>query len=308
AAKDYARNAKVVMVDLDQAELDKGTHRIDLKVRADALVFLTSLQAWISSAKIKFPKWDRWQNLCQDWRKRYPVVTDALKTQNKPGVNSYLFVDALSDTMPSDGIVLTDMGFAFQNVHQAFRNQANQRMITNCGLASMGWGLPAAIGASVASPGRTVVCVSGEGGFMMTSHELATLMHHQLPVKLFIFNNGGYLTIKQTQQFGFEGRLMGCNQESGISFPDFKKLAEAHHFDFVRMEDNRHLASDLKKVLASKGPSLVEVMQEVDQPQAPMAINRRNPDGSIRSATFEDLYPYLDSKEIEANLKQALDL
>lgn len=206
-AKDYARNAKVIMVDIDQAELDKDTVKLHLKIQSDALRFLEELSRQIAHAAIDHRPWIRWLAQCHLWNKKYPVVLPEYGEQ-VGSVNSYHFIDVLSEVLAPEDVIVTDMGFAFQNTHQAFRVKRGQRVFTNCGLASMGWGLPAAVGACVGSGGRRTVCIAGEGGLQMNIQEMATIMHHRLPVKLFVLNNGGYLTMKQTFELGFEGRLV----------------------------------------------------------------------------------------------------
>lgn len=300
-AKDYARNAKVVMVDIDQSELDKDTVDLYLKVKADAKLFLSELNRQLIQAELGSSQWDKWVTQCQEWRVKYPVVLPEYKDQDG-SVNSYHFVDVLSDILESDDIVVTDMGFAFQNIHQAIRVKEGQRVLTNGGLAPMGWGLPAAVGACIGSGRKRTICVAGEGGFMMTVHEMATIMHHNLPIKVFIFNNGGYLTIKQTQELGFGGRLMGINEKSGLAFPDFIKLAESHNFKAIRLTSHAGLKSELQGILDYTGPVLCEIMMDPDQLQAPKAINRRNADGTMKQTPLEDSYPFLDPQEVEANL------
>ena len=300
-AKDYARNAKVIMVDIDQAELDKDTVKLHLKIQTDAKLFLEELNRQLSQAKPDNQRWSRWLAQCQQWRRKYPVVLPEYREQTG-SVNSYHLIDVLSDVLTPNDIVVTDMGFAFQNTHQAFRVKKGQRVFTNCGLASMGWGLPAAVGACFANGKKRTVCIAGEGGLLMTIQEMATVMHHRLPVKLFVLNNGGYLTIKQTQEFGFEGRIMGSNEESGISFPDFMKIAEAHRFKGVRLTSHQDLQQRLEEVMNHKGPVLCEIMMDPDQIQGPKAINRRNADGTMKQTPLEDSHPFLDPAEVEENL------
>ena len=300
-AKDYARNAKVVMVDIDQAELDKDTVKLHLKIQADAKIFLEELNRQLFQEKLDSQRWRQWLMQCQQWRLKYPVVLPEYREQTG-SVNSYYFIDVLSEVLTPEDAVVTDMGFAFQNTHQAFRVKKGQRVFTNCGLASMGWGLPAAVGACFAREKKRTVCIAGEGGFLMTIQEMATIMHHRLPVKLFILNNGGYLTIKQTQELGFENRLMGSNEESGISFPNFMKIAEAYCFKGVRLESHQDLKRHIEEIMNHEGPVLCEIMMDPDQMQAPKAINRRNADGGMQQTALEDSYPFLDSKEIEENL------
>lgn len=300
-AKDYARNAKVIMVDIDQAELDKDTVNLHLKIQTDAKFFLEELNRQLSQAKPDNQRWDRWLAQCQQWRRKYPVVLPEYREQTG-SVNSYHFIDVLSDVLTPGDIVVTDMGFAFQNTHQAFRVKQGQRVFTNCGLASMGWGLPAAVGACFGGGKRRTVCIAGEGGLLMTIQEMATIMHHRLPVKLFVLNNGGYLTIKQTQEFGFEGRIMGSTEESGISFPDFMKIAEAHRFKGIRLASHQNLKQRIEEVMNHEGPVLCEIMMDPNQIQGPKAINRRNADGTMKQTALEDSHPFLDPSEVEENL------
>ena len=299
--KDYARNAKIVMVDIDQAELDKDILNLHLKVQTDAKLFLQELSRQLSLTKIATQQWSDWQGQCQKWKKKYPVVLPEYRNQ-AGSVNSYHFIDLLSEALTPEDVVVTDMGFAFQNTHQAFRIKKGQRVFTNGGLASMGWGLPAAVGACFGNGKKRTICLGGEGGLLMTIQELATIMHHKLPVKVFVFNNGGYLTIKQTQELGFEGRLMGSTADSGISFPDFMKLAEAHGFKGVRLNSHEGLKKRIEEVISTDGPVLCELMMDHNQLQAPKAINRRNPDGTMKPTLLEDSFPFLDPKEVEKNL------
>ena len=300
-AKDYARNAKVIMVDIDKPELDKDTVNLFLKIHADAKLFLEELNRQLSQEKLDSTRWSRWLAQCQQWKKKYPVVLPEYRDQ-KGSINSYHFIDVLSEVLTPEDVVVTDMGFAFQNTHQAFRVKQGQRVFTNCGLASMGWGLPAAVGASFARGGKRTVCIAGEGGFLMTIQEMATIMHHRLPVKLFILNNGGYLTIKQSQELGFENRLMGSTGESGLSFPNFMKVAEAHNFRGVRLESHQGLEKHIQEIIDDDGPVLCEIMMDPDQAQAPKAINRRNADGTTKQTPLEDSFPFLDPKEVEENM------
>ena len=300
-AKDYARNAKVIMVDIDQAELDKDTVDLHLKIQTDAKLFLEELSRQLSQVELDNQQWNQWLTQCQRWKRKYPVVLPEYKEQTG-SINSYHFIDILSDVLTPNDVVVTDMGFAFQNTHQAFRVKKGQRVFTNCGLASMGWGLPAAVGACFGSGKKRTVCIAGEGGLLMTIQEMATIMHHRLPVKLFVLNNGGYLTIKQTQELGFDGRLMGINEESGLSFPDFMTIAEAYRFKGVRLKSHQDLRKQIEEVMNHEGPVLCEIMMDPNQMQAPKAVNRRNADGTMTQTPLEDSYPFLDPKEIEENL------
>jgi acetolactate synthase I/II/III large subunit len=297
-SKDFARNAFKVMVDIDKTELEKKTLDLDIRVHCDARAFFEELSRQLSGATIRSSSWVK---QCQDWRARYPVVLPEHRAQSRY-VNSYYFTDVLSDLLVKDDIVVTDMGLAFQGTHQAFRVKKGQHLLTNSGFASMGWGLPAAFGASVAAGGARVVCIAGDGGVHMTIQELATVMHHDLPVKLFIYNNGGYSTIKQTQEVGFGGRLMGCNPETGLSFPDFVKLGEAYGIKSVRLENHANLKEQVSDVLDGNGPAICELMIDPDQPQIPKILPKRLTDGRTEPSRFEDLYPFLPPEELRENM------
>lgn len=297
-AKDYARRAKVVMVDVDRAELDKGTVRIDVKVQADARDFLKALVAALAGERL--PDWSPWLERCKAWKAKYPPVTGEQRSQAKY-VNSYHLVDEISNQLTPQDVVVTDMGFAFQNTHQAFRVKAGQRLFTNGGLAAMGWGLPAAIGAAVGS-GRRVVCIAGDGGFDMNAQELSTARHHGLPIKVFLLNNGGYLTMRQSQAHAFDG-YMGSDEGSGLSMPNFELLAKAHGVWHVPMHHARDVKKMVRNALAITGTVLCEVDMDPDQAQVPKSVNRRDEAGNIKQTPIEDAHPYLPREEIEENLE-----
>lgn len=294
-SKDYARSAQIIQVDVDPMELAKGTLRDPISIRQDSKEFLTELLKALEGKSL--PDWSIWLQRCQYLRDKYPVCLPEYKEQ-KEYVNSYFLLDKLSEMANETDQIITDMGFAFQNTHQVWKTKEGQRLFTNCGLAPMGWGLPAAVGAAVAT-GRRTLCITGEGGLMMNLQELATVAHHQLPIKIFVLNNGGYLTIKQTQQFGFEGRLMGVNKDTGLSFPDFCSIAHSFGIPYFNFSNHRELEDNLAMNLDwITKPILCEVMMDPNQPQAPRALNRRNSDGTMNPTKLEDAYPFLSEEEV----------
>jgi acetolactate synthase-1/2/3 large subunit len=298
-SKDFARNARVVMVDIDQTELDKSCLNIFSKVRSDANDFLVALNQQLSKDQFQAPQ--EWIKHCQNWKQKYPVILPEYK-DHQGSINSYYFMDLLSDLLKANDVIVTDMGLSFVGTHQAFRTKTGQKLMTNSGFAPMGWGLPAAVGACIAHGKQQTICLSGEGGLMMNIQELATIMHHKLPIKLFIYNNGGYLTIKQTQQLGFNGRLMGSDEDSGISFPDFVKVAEAHGIPAIRLDSHQNLKENIQKFLEQEGMGVCDLILDNEQEQCPKAINRRKPDGTTEPTVFEDMYPFLNKEEIESNM------
>ena len=304
--KDYARGAKIIQVNIDQSELDKGTLRDPINICMDAKEFLGELNDYCDYFSFQTEKhhdWPKWLAQCQRWKEKYPVCLPEYKDETSY-VNSYYFIDVLSELASPEDVIITDMGFAFQNTHQAWKTKKGQRLITNCGLAPMGWGLPASVGAATAT-GKRVICITGEGGLMMNIQELATVMHHKLPIKIFVLSNGGYLTIKQTQEFGFEDRLMGVNEDTGLSFPCFSTIAEAHGFTFAKLLSHGGLAERLTVLMGYAGPLMCEIMMNPNQPQAPRFINRRNPDGTMNPTKLEDAYPFLDPAEVAEQMRIA---
>ena len=297
-SKDFACKAKKVMVDIDENEVKNSKVELYEKVNCDATYFLKILLKYLPT-KIKLSK--SWLEYCKNIRKKYPIVLEKFKSQKK-FVNSYYFIDLLSDILNSRDIIVTDMGLSFVGTHPAFKVKKGQKLYTNSGHAPMGWGLPAAVGACYASKKRRIICLVGEGGLQMNIQELATIMHNKLPIKIFIYNNGGYLTIKQTQQLGFGSRIMGSNSNSGISFPDYRKIAQSHKIKYMKIVNNKNLKKKINKIPIGNKPMICELMLDHNQEQMPKAINRRMPDGKSVATKYEDMYPFLSSAEIQENM------
>ena len=300
-AKDFARKAKKVMVDIDNIEIKKTKVNIDEKICCDAKYFLKKIINFIPNSKKLSVERKEWHKYCVNIRKKYPIILDEFKKQKKT-INSYVFIDALSDILKKNDVVVTDMGLSFVGTHQAFKIKKGQKLFTNSGHAPMGWGLPAAVGACYASNKKKVICITGEGGLQMNIQEFATIMHNRLPIKTFIYNNGGYLTIKQTQQLGFNSRIMGSNSKTGLSFPNYKKIADSHKIKYFKIRNNIDLVKNIKKILAGNFPVICELMIDHNQEQMPKAINKRMPDGRSVATNYEDMYPFLSSDEIKENM------
>ncbi len=296
-SKDFARKAKKIIIDIDKNEINKSHINPYKKICCDAKYFLKTL---LKNMPNKNQISKEWHVYCKDIRKKYPIVLEEYRKQKK--INSYDFIDVLSDVLNKDDIIVTDMGLSFVGTHQAFKIKKGQRLFTNSGHAPMGWGLPAAIGAYYASKKKRIICLTGEGGLQMNIQEFATIMHNKLPIKTFIYNNGGYLTIKQTQQLGFNSRIMGSNSETGLSFPNYKKIANSHKIKYSKIINNKNLKSKIKKIISNNSPQICELMLDHNQEQMPKAINKRLPNGKSVPTKFEDMYPFLLSDEIKENM------
>ena len=298
-AKRFASRAKFkVMVDIDQNELRKKDLKINLTIKTDAKLFLKKLSYKLK----KYSSDPNWINYCIKVRKKYPILLKQMINE-KRYVNSYFFIKNLSKITKKNDSIITDMGFSFTTSHQAFDVKDNQKFYTNSGHAPMGWGLPAAIGAyySRRNLKSNLICLTGEGGLQMNIQELATIMHNKIPLKIFIFNNGGYLTIKQTQNLGFGGRIMGADNNSGLSFPDYKKIARSHNIFYKKIKNHKNLNSQIKKILNYKNTVICELIMNPDEEQIPKAINKRNAAGKSIPTDFEDMYPFLPRNELSSN-------
>jgi Thiamine pyrophosphate-requiring enzymes [acetolactate synthase, pyruvate dehydrogenase (cytochrome), glyoxylate carboligase, phosphonopyruvate decarboxylase] len=298
---EFAREAKLVQVDVDQQELDKLVDMVDIAVKADAAVFLRSLIAKLQHSAIPSSQINAWLEICNNYRNRYPFIGPEHADTNG-FINSYRFIDKLSDYFKDDEIVVTDMGTALLSGHQALKLKAGQRLMTSTGLGEMGYGLPAAIGASFARDRGEVVCLNCDGGIMMNLQELQTVVHHQLPIKIFIFNNDGYLMIKHTQKNLFQGRYSASNKQSGVSCPDFKKIAAAFEIPYFAINDWNELEQIMPRVMAATTPIICDVFMDPEQyfyPKLSLAIKK---DGSIVSPPLEDISPLLPRDEFEENM------
>lgn len=303
--KNFAKNAYKISIDIDKNELKDIKKRcgFDLTINMDAKEFISKLYVHLSKLKYNNTGIKEWISYCANIRKKYPILLKKFVAQKKY-VNSYYFINLLSKYSKNNEIINTDMGLSFVGTHQSFNIKSlKQKLFTNSGHAPMGWGLPAAIGACFANNKKRVICLSGDGGLQMNIQELSTVMHHKLPIILFIFNNFGYLTIKQTQESGLGGRIMGADKKSGLSFPNYKNIAKSYGIKFFQIDSNKFLENKLKKILKYQGPVICELIMSPSQPQIPKLLNRRTKDGKFAIPTsFEDLYPYLSLEEINKNL------
>ncbi len=305
-AKDFARKAFKIMVDIDGNELKDSKNRINtnLTLKISANKFFEILYKFLKKNKSKNDcDYNNWMKYINHTKKKYPILLDAFINQKK-FLNSYYFIDQLSNFSQRREVIVTDMGLSFVGTHQMFKiNSINQKVFTNSGHAPMGWGLPAAIGACFANRKRRVICITGDGGLQMNVQELATIKHHNLPIIIFLYNNLGYSTIKQTQELGFHGRKMGCDESSGLSFPSYKNLSKAYGLSYVCIKNNKDLDIKLKKIMKIEKPLFCELLLDPDQPQIPKLINRRTKDNKIPIPSgYEDLYPFLPIEEVEKNI------
>jgi acetolactate synthase-1/2/3 large subunit len=298
--KEFARNSFKIQVDVDPAELDKPTVKPDMGVVADLRDFLSELNRQIDAAGIDGRQHADWLAWCRKRVARYPVVTEKQKAATVP-INPYYFLDTVIRKLGADDIIVCGDGTASVVPFQVAYLKKGMRMFANSGSASMGYDIPGSIGAAVAGGGKRVVCFAGDGSGHMNIQELQTIKHHQFPIKIFVLNNGGYLSMRLTQGGFFKGNFIGESPRSGVSFPDYVKLATAYGLPAMRIE-KADFAEEIDKFLAISGPAICEVMFDPVQGFEPKLSSRQLPDGRLVTASFEDMAPFLSREELAENM------
>lgn len=294
--KTWARESYVIMNDVDKDEMKKPTLHVDMPVWADAKDLLAKLDAALPDGKL-FGGED-WISTCQGWKKNYPVVMKK-HYEDKNLTNVYAFIKELSNKLNEGQITVVGNGSACVVGSHAYTIKKDQRFIINSAIASMGYDLPAVIGACVADHSQDLVLVTGDGSLQMNIQELQTIIHHQMPIKMFIINNGGYHSIRQTQTNFFGGKLVGIGVDSGdLSFPDLSKLGPAYGYPYYSIKSNDEL-SVIDTVLAQKGPVMCEIFVNREQKFEPKSATKKLPDGTLVSPPLEDLAPFLDRDELK---------
>jgi acetolactate synthase-1/2/3 large subunit len=296
-----APKAFKIMVDIDNTELKKNTFKPDLAVHGDCRFFIERMLE--NGYKKTGPGHDKWIKWCRDINKKYPVLKDAAI---RPGhLNPYVFLDELYKQLPEHQVTVTANGSACVISFQTAKIKHGQRLFTNSGCAAMGYGLPAAMGACLASGGKSTVCVEGDGSLQMNIQELATVVRNKLPLKIFVMNNNGYLSIKQTQVNFFNSRFAGIDNASGLSFPDLSKIAEAYGLDYCRLDSETAVEKTVAMVLAAAGPVICEVVVDPEQNFVPKSSSKLLPDGKMTSAPLHDMFPFLPENEMNGNVYNA---
>jgi acetolactate synthase-1/2/3 large subunit len=297
--KAFARAAFKVVVDVDCSELDKPTIKPDLKICADAGIFIKEFSKHF---KNKVPDGrGQWLSWCQKRKKLYPVVLPKYKDLGKL-VNPYYFIKVLTECLSSKSIVVAGNGSACVTLFQAGIVKKGQRMFWNSGCASMGYDLPAALGACFGSKDKNVVCIAGDGSLQMNIQEFQTLIHHKLNMKLFILDNRGYISIRQTQKSFFNGNYVGCSPDSGVTLPDIIKVASAYGLPTYTIDSHRSMKEAIRGILKRKGPVVCNIKLTPDYTFSPKLASLRNPDGKLVSKPLEDMSPFLPRKEFKSNM------
>lgn len=298
--KTWARAAEVIMVDVDEAELKKPTLHVEMPIWADAKDFLTKMKDVIGENHPVHTE-NEWNDVCRKWKQEYPVVQPHQWEENGQTANVYAFMKYLSSRLPENSLTAVSNGACCVVGNQTYVIQKGSRMANNSAVASMGYGLPAAIGTCIGGKRRQTICLEGDGSIMMNLQELQTVITNQLPIKIFLINNNGYHSIRITQTNLFsEHCKIGIGPESGdLGFPEFKKIAEAFGYPYYSASSNAEMMQVVDQVLETDGPVFCEIFTDTKQVWEPKSSTKRLEDGTLVSPPLEDLAPFLPREELE---------
>lgn len=335
--KTWARAAEVIMVDIDAAELKKPTLHVEMPIWADAKDFLEKLEREADKAGEPGTKAspaaveaqmdggsqepgttqgeegpqaagdaqdrENWLSTCARWKREYPVVQEKHWEENGESANVYAFIRYLSEHLPENSLTAVSNGACCVVGNQAYVIGKGSRMANNSAVASMGYGLPAAIGTCIGGGRRETICLEGDGSIMMNLQELQTVVTNRLPVKIFLINNAGYHSIRITQTNLFSKHFCGIGPESGdLSFPEFEKIAAAFGLPYLAAYSNETMKQVVDEALAAEGPLLVEIFTDTSQVWEPKSATKRLEDGTLVSPPLEDLAPFLPREELERQM------
>lgn len=292
----FAVGAKKIFVDIDPGQLQAHPLKADLPLLADLRNFVPALQTGLSGYQ---PHNENWLELCRYWEEKYPLVREEQRA-DCGFINSYVFMEVLSKQSEKNDILVTGNGLDCVSFYQGYKIKAGQRAALNGNWGSMGWDLPTAVGAHYGTDQR-VLCIAGDGGVMLNSQELLTIGANKLPIKVFIFNNDGYGSIKATQDNLFNARYVGANPQSNVFNPDFNALAAAYGLAYSKVSEHSALDGVLRKVLSTDEPEVCEVILSPEQWISPKASTFRNAEGKLESKPLDDMYPFLPEEETKHN-------
>jgi len=289
----FARDAKIIVVDIDSNEHKKGTIRVDYEINKCLIDFFENMP------DSEYKSNESWTNTCIHWREKWPVFSkDYYNTET--GINMYLILEEISKRLNKNEIIVSDAGSAYYVTSQALKIKGELRYITSGAQADMGFTLPASIGAAVAANGlRKVIGITGDGSFQMNIQELQTIVNYNLPIKVFILNNGGYLSIRNTMDKFFESRYFGTDASSGLALPDSQKIANAYEIPYFSLRDFKDINNKLDSILNTPGYSIIEVFCPFKQDISPSSSTKEDENGKLYSPPLEFMYPFLTDEEFK---------
>ncbi|MEJ7826676.1 MAG: thiamine pyrophosphate-binding protein [Segetibacter sp.] len=300
AQETFAREARKVIVDIDELEFIKFRFEIDVKVGADVSEFLKEFEKEVSN--VTLPDLKSWHDQCLKWKTNYPVVLQEYRNK-KNSLSTYVLVDEISKQLvEKDVIVPCSSGSGADITSQSFKVKKGQRVLNSPGFGSMGFDIPQTIGACLASGRRRTVCVVGDGGFQLNIQELETIKRLHLPIKFFYLNNQGYVSIRTTQTNYFDKRFVATGASSGLTLPDIRKISDAYGIANNRIGTQEELVKGIEEALETDGPFICEVMIDPEEQVAPKVKSALGANGKMISKPLEDLAPFLSREEFLENM------
>lgn len=297
--KRFGKNAKKVVVDIDCHEIERMEMYKDVAVVCDAKFFLQELIKQVQKNELdvqsntRSDTLNKWIVSCKQLREQYPTVTEEHKNTGDY-VSAYYFIDELSKQLSENDVIVPESsGGAGEITYQAYKLKQGQKMKNAAGLGSMGFGLPYAIGSCIANNQKRTVLIDGDGAFQLNIQELETLHRLNLPIKIFIWSNGGYASIRAMQRGNFGGHYVASSEESGLSFPDIKKVAEAYGFKTYLVKSNEEMIRMLPIILNEDEMSLCEMLVSPDETVWPRVKAKVLSDGRMISGDLENMWPYI---------------
>ena len=299
--EELAPEARIDLVDIDSNEVHKFGERTTEAIQSDAGNFLSQLSKNLTSKnQLNFPDWlEHIKNV----KAKFPLIAQEHKDTNG-FMNSYKVIERLNGEFKDDALFVTDMGTALLSGFYGLDLQENQRLMTSTGLGEMGFGLPAAVGAAFGEPDKDIICLNADGGMMMNLQELQTIVHHKLNIKIFIFNNDGYLMIKRSQIALLESRFVGVDSDSGLSCPSFEKISTAFEIPYFKLRNWEDFDHGFNEFLDKKGPSMIEIYMDPVQGFFPRLMTSTSPSGALVSPPLEDLSPLISIEDLEWALQR----
>jgi len=290
AEKDFAREAKLITIDIDENENKKYIKQPELALTMSVSDFLNKINPFIKDLNI--PNYSEWIEICKNWKNKYPLCLEEYKKETNY-VNSYYFIERLSDFLKEGDIFIPNAsGTAYTCTHQTFKVKKNQKIITSNNLAEMGYDLPATIGIGVVDASKQIVLITGDGSLQMNIQELQTIKNYKLNVKIFYLSNQGYLTIRNTQKTSFNGLLTASDESDGLKMPDINKIASAYEFNYFKICNNNSVDEMIQKVLQNENPTICEISMNPNQTCYPKTAVRIE-NGKVKQMPLEDLFPFL---------------
>ncbi|MBW2972138.1 thiamine pyrophosphate-binding protein, partial [Candidatus Woesearchaeota archaeon] len=294
----FAREAKKVIIDVDPNELRKPSAKSYLPIECDAKDFIAEL---LSQTKRKRLNFSPWLKRCISWKRKYPRFAVKM-AKNRKFVNIYYFMKKASELAAENDVIVLDRGTAFYTTIQAWKIKGNQRIISSAGLSSAGFGLPGSIGAFIANGKNNVICISGDGGFQLNIQELATINYNRFPLKIFLLDNGGDSTVRKTQKAYFKSKFIGTDSQSGKGLADLVDVSEAYGLKVFRINNDHEIDKKLKKIFSYEDAFICVLKLDKEQYPEPRLVSAIKSDGRLVSRPLEDMYPFLDRKELRKNM------